>query len=153
MGILDKIKSTSAKDSVEKKEAQAVETKAVVKDAAKKAPTKKAPTKKAAKKAPTKQEGTTSKAYAILKSPLVSEKAAAAETKGQYTFVVSKDADKVAIKDAVESVYGVRPEKVSTMNFDGKTVRFGLRMGRRNAWKKAVVMLPKGKSINIHEGV
>jgi len=140
MGILDKMKKTKAEE-------KATETKAPVKVTKKAAPAK----KEAPKKTTTSES--VSKAHAVLKFPHISEKSALKETKSQYTFVVTADADKISIKDAVETIYGVRPTKVRTMNMDGKSVRFGLKMGRRADWKKAVVTLPKGKSINIHEGV
>lgn len=150
MGILDKIKKTKkTTDDPKVKDA-------VVEDVKKEAPKKatKTTVKKVEKKeVATQTSGKTSRAHAVLKFPHVSEKAALRETKHQYTFVVNVDADKTSIKDAVESIYGVRPKHVRTMNMDGKEVRFGTKFGRRAAWKKAVVILPKGKTINIHEGV
>ncbi len=92
-------------------------------------------------------------AYRVLIQAVVSEKAALAETKGMYTFVVAVKASKEEIKAAVERVYGVRPTKVKTMNVEGKEVRFGRTIGRRKDWKKAIVTLAKGKTISIHEGV
>ncbi len=94
-----------------------------------------------------------SNAHKVLIRPYVSEKAAIAETHGTYTFEVAPNTNKIEIKKAIKDVYGVMPTKVRVMNFEGKRVRFGRKMGRRKDWKKAVVILPKGKSINIHEGV
>lgn len=94
-----------------------------------------------------------SRAHVILKSSHISEKAAHGEVKGQYTFVVAKEANKESIKDAVEALFGVRPTKVRTQHVQGKDTAFGYRRGRRSDWKKATVILPKGKTINIHEGV
>lgn len=138
MGILDKIKKT--KDAEAPKEAKV--------EVAKKETKKTEPKKKAVA-----ASGNTSRANAVLKFPHISEKSAQGETKGHYTFVVTGDADKTSIKDAVESIYGVRPKHVRTMHMEGKSVRFGAKMGRRTSWKKAMVILPKDKTINIHEGV
>ncbi len=92
-------------------------------------------------------------AYRVIVRPLVSEKAAHAETKGVYTFVVTKDATKTQVIAAVEQVYGVRPTQVRTVNVEGKEVRFGRTIGRRKDWKKAIVTLPAGQTISIHTGV
>lgn len=92
------------------------------------------------------------KRHAIIR-PIVSEKSLLHEGRGQYTFQVAGNATKIEVKQAVEELYGVRPAKVRMMNMPGKEVRFGRRIGRRSEWKKAVVMLPAGKSIHIHEGV
>ena len=88
----------------------------------------------------------------VLTHPLVSEKAAHAEAQNVYTFVVARDTNKYAIKQAVKDIYGVMPMKVRIMNYEGKVAQGG-RGGRRSDWKKAVVTLAKGQSIRIHEGV
>lgn len=89
----------------------------------------------------------------ILLRPLVTEKAAIAGSHNQYGFIVAKSANKTSIKKAVEDVYGIRPIAVNTVNVSGKEVRFGRSLGRRSDYKKALVTLPQGKTINIHEGV
>lgn len=144
MGILDKIKKTKEVDEVAKVAGGSSDE------------TPKSASAKTAKKkdADTKKDGSyVSRAHAVLKKSHISEKAAHGETKSQYTFVVAKDADKESIKDAVQSLYGVRPSRVRTQHIQGKDTSFGYRKGRRSDWKKAVVILPKGKTINIHEGV
>ncbi len=156
MGLLDKLKKTKkeaekpqekvGKVDVEKKTEKS--EKAVSADKQAK-PAKKFTTPQKSKPA----KGSKSAAYKVLLQTAVSEKAANAENSGQYTFKVAVNSNKEQIKDAVETVYGVRPKKVRTMNMEGKTVRFGTRFGRRKEWKKAIVILPKGKTINIHEGV
>lgn len=107
---------------------------------------------KSTKKAPNKVVVAHGKRHVIIK-PLVSEKSLMSEGSGIYTFVVSPEATKVEIKNAVKELYGVMPATVRTMNFEGKRLRFGRYKGRRADWKKAVVSLPKGQSISIHEGV
>lgn len=92
-------------------------------------------------------------AQKVLVRPLVSEKATVAESLGQYTFVVHPDASKERIRLAVLEAYGVMPISVNIINVSGKRVRFGRTMGQRSDWKKAIVALPKGMSIRVHEGV
>lgn len=89
----------------------------------------------------------------VLVKPIVSEKSARAESRGVYSFEVAMDATKTKIMQAVEKEYGVRPVSVRTSVVEGKMARFGRTMGRRSAWKKAVVTLPEGKTISIHSGV
>lgn len=89
----------------------------------------------------------------ILVKPLVTEKSAHAQSLGKYGFMVARNATKNNVKRAVFEVYGVMPEKVNMINTDGKWVRFGSSFGRRSDYKKAIVTLPAGKSITIHEGV
>ncbi len=89
----------------------------------------------------------------VLVRPVISEKAAVAEAAGAYTFVVKNNASKVDIKNAIKEVYNVKPKKVSVMNMDGKIKRSGRSRGRRSDWKKAIITLPKGQTISIHEGV
>lgn len=146
MGILDKIKKpkkgeapVAAPVEADKKPAAKKATKAP------KAPAKSAETK------PTAAVGTD--AHRILVRPLLSEKTSAHETHGQYTFEVARNATKVDVKRAVKAVYGVTPKKVNMINLDGKQTRFGRSRGSRKNTKKAVVMLTKGESISIHEGV
>lgn len=94
-----------------------------------------------------------SNAHRVLLHPLVSEKAAHAEANNVYTFVVSRSASKDAIKQSVKDVYGIMPVKVRVINTEGKIARHGRSIGRRNDWKKAMVTLPAGKTISVHEGV
>jgi len=89
----------------------------------------------------------------ILVSPLITEKAAIAESMNKYSFVVAKWASKSQIKKAVKNIYGVRPIKVNVTNVEGKRVKFRRISGKKNDFKKAVVTLPKGKTIDIHKGV
>ncbi len=110
----------------------------------------KADTKKESKKEP---KENTKDAYKILIKPLVSEKAAEAGKLNQYIFIVNKNANKPEIKKAVEAVYGIKPIKVNIINTLGKKVRLGRVYGKRKDWKKAIITLPKGKSIQIYEGL
>jgi large subunit ribosomal protein L23 len=94
-----------------------------------------------------------SEAHRILLRPLVTEKSAIAESENKYSFVVAKWANKNQVMQAVKDVYKIEPTDVNIMNIDGRQVRFGRNMGRRSDYKKAIVTLPKGKTIDIHTGV
>ncbi len=92
--------------------------------------------------------------YSVIKRPLITEKSTTARDEGnQYLFEVDKRATKIEIRNAVEKIFKVRVLDVRTMNMTGKKKRMGKITGRRNNWKKAVVDLPPGSSIEIYEGV
>ncbi len=92
-------------------------------------------------------------AFKVLVKPLVTEKSAIAEHGNKYSFVVAKSANKNQIKTAIEEIYGVKPLQVNVANIEGRRVRFGRTIGKRNDYKKAIITLPAGKSIDIHTGV
>ena len=94
-----------------------------------------------------------SKVYGILVRPLITEKATNLSKSNQYVFEVSVKANKIQIAHAIEARYGVKPAKVNVLNNFGKVVRRGKSTGRTKDWRKAIVTLPVGKSIQIHEGV
>jgi len=94
-----------------------------------------------------------SQAHRILIKPLVTEKSAIAESINKYSFVVARWAGKNQVKKAVEDIYGVAPASVNIINADGRAMHFGRNLGRRSDYKKAIVTLPSGKSIDIHTGV
>ena len=90
----------------------------------------------------------------IIRRPLVTEKShAQLDQHGAYTFVVANDANKIEIADAIEKQFNVKVKAVRTMRYAGKQKRMGKWMGRKAAWKKAVVTLAEGDSIEIFEGV
>lgn len=85
--------------------------------------------------------------------PIVTEKTSAAyQERGEYTFQVHVDATKGQIRQAVEALFGVHVTGVWTSNQRGKTRRSGKTVGRRAHWKKAIVTLREGESIEIFEG-
>jgi large subunit ribosomal protein L23 len=92
-------------------------------------------------------------AHKVLIAPIVSEKSTHQEALHSYTFLVEKDANKIEIKKAIEEVYGVKALKVRTILVDGKTTRFGRKIGRRSTYKKAIVTTAKDQRLAIHEGV
>ena len=70
-----------------------------------------------------------------------------------YTFIVAKDANKLEVRNAVQSLFSVRVESVRTANYQGKWRRVGRSVGRKAAYKKAVVRLAEGDSIDVYEGI
>ena len=85
----------------------------------------------------------------VLVAPIVSEKAtSAAEKHNQVLFKVLRDATKPEIKAAVELMFKVEVESVSTVTQKGKVKRFGKSIGRRDHVKKAYVNLKKGQELN-----
>ena len=85
--------------------------------------------------------------------PIVTEQSSAAyQERGEYTFRVASDATKTSIRAAVEQLFGVKVTGVWTSNQRGKARRVGQQTGRRPHWKKAVVKLRDGDTINIFEG-
>jgi len=84
--------------------------------------------------------------------PLVTEKSSVAyQDKGEYHFEVHPEATKPAIRQAIETLFGVKVAGVWTSNQRGKTKRVGQTVGTRKNWKKAIVTLREGK-IDIFEG-
>ncbi len=88
--------------------------------------------------------------FQILKSPLISEKAAIlGDASNQHVFRVATDAKKAEIKAAVEKLFDVKVANVRTINVNGKSKRMGMRKGRRKDWKKAYVSLEQGHEIDL----
>jgi large subunit ribosomal protein L23 len=87
----------------------------------------------------------------IIIRPIVSEKSYAAYDANVYTFLVVPDANKVEIKQAVESIFGVRVTKVNTLNRSGKRKRNRRTgdWGQRAAQRRAIVSLAEGDTIDI----
>src|SRR5690349_15956656 len=89
----------------------------------------------------------------ILVKPLITEKAdTLSESKSQYSFIVDKGANKIEIRKAVESLYTVNVESVNTMLIPGKrktrNTKKGVLHGRKSSYKKAVVTLATGETID-----
>ncbi len=83
----------------------------------------------------------------ILIRPLVTERTTQLMADGKYVFVVAKKANKVEIAKAVTELFNVKVEKVNTVNVTGKTKRMGRTSGKRPDYKKAIVKLAAGESI------
>jgi large subunit ribosomal protein L23 len=85
--------------------------------------------------------------------PLITEKSSAAyQDRGEYTFQVHPDATKPQIRSAIEQLFGVKVTGVWTSNVRGKEKRMGKTVGHRPNWKKAIVTLRDGDTIEIFEG-
>jgi large subunit ribosomal protein L23 len=85
--------------------------------------------------------------------PLMTEKTSAGyQARGEYTFEVAPSADKAAIRQAVERLFGVKVTGVWTANMRGKVRKVGKTAGRRPNWKKAIVKLREGDTIDVFEG-
>ncbi|MDP2692532.1 MAG: 50S ribosomal protein L23 [bacterium] len=150
MGLFDKLKKKhKSEKKTESKESAGV---LVKKNEAKKEDSK-VETKVVETKAVRKYNSAHSFSNKILVKPLISEKATIGEATGTYAFVVNNKANKFQVKEAIKEVYGILPRKVRILNVEGKRTNTGRRSGKRQDWKKAFVVLPKGKTINIHEGV
>ncbi len=86
----------------------------------------------------------------VILAPVVSEKSTMlAEKSEQVVFRVSTDATKAEIKAAVELLFKVKVDAVTTINVKGKSKRFGRTAGRRKDWKKAYVSLVAGQEIDL----
>ena len=83
----------------------------------------------------------------ILIKPLITEKSTELMAEGKYVFKVAKAANKIEIARAVKEVFNVKVEKVNTVNVKGKTKRIGRTSGKRPDYKKAIVKLAPGETI------
>ena len=90
--------------------------------------------------------------YDLILAPVITEKSTRVSEHNQVVFRVPLTATKPEIKAAVEMLFNVKVEGVSTVNVKGKVKRFGRTFGRRKDWKKAYVSLKPGQEINFAEG-
>ena len=88
----------------------------------------------------------------VLLAPVVSEKSYSLITDRKYTFKVHADAHKTQIRQAVEELFDVRVENVNVTQVKAKPKRRGLFRGSRPGWKKAIIQLREGDTIEIFEG-
>lgn len=90
----------------------------------------------------------------IIVRPIITEKTSATQAnENQYTFEVTRDANKREIKKAVESLFSVQVRQVRTSQQRGKWRRRGVHVGKRPNWKKAVVTVAEGEVIDVFEGL
>jgi large subunit ribosomal protein L23 len=90
----------------------------------------------------------------IIIKPIVTENSMDLMADKKYTFVVDKRSNKTEIKNAVEQVFGVKVEKVNTMNMLGKKKRMGVHIGKKADWKKAIISLKEdSKTIEFFDGI
>lgn len=91
--------------------------------------------------------------YDIVRSPVVTEKSTALSEYNKVVFKVAQNADKIAIKKAVEALFNVKVVSVNTLNVQGKIRRFRGVTGRRSGYKKAIVSLAEGQQIDVMAGI
>ncbi len=91
--------------------------------------------------------------YDVVVAPVITEKATMGSEHNQVTFKVRMDATKPEIKAAIEGLFKVTVTAVNTSVVKGKTKRFKGTIGRRSDYKKAVVTLAEGSSIDVTTGV
>jgi len=90
----------------------------------------------------------------IIYQAIISEKGTVLrDDENRYVFKVHPSANKIEIKHAIEKAFSVKVLDVKTINVKGKTKRLGRFTGRRSDWKKALVRLKEGNSIDIFESV
>ena len=88
----------------------------------------------------------------VLLAPVVSEKSYSLIGEGKYVFRIHPDAHKTQVRQAVEELFGVHVEGVNVLKVQAKPKRRGLQKGTRPGWKKAIVQLREGETIEIFEG-
>jgi large subunit ribosomal protein L23 len=93
----------------------------------------------------------------ILRKPLITEKVSTLNEKGVYGLIVDKNANKIAIKKAVEETYNVTVNCVNTMRYAGKKkirhTKLGISRGKKPAYKKALVTLKEGEVIDFYSNI
>lgn len=90
--------------------------------------------------------------YSVIKKPHVTEKTSlGSESNNTLSIVVDREANKIEIKQAVETLFKVKVADVRTVNVAGKVKRFGKTYGKRSNWKKAYVTLQEGQSLDFFE--
>jgi large subunit ribosomal protein L23 len=88
--------------------------------------------------------------YSVLKAPLVTEKATRLNADRKYIFIVDKNANRIEIRRAVESLYNVKVLKINSQIIKGKTKRVKWNQpGKTTAWKKAIITLKEGSEIKL----
>lgn len=91
--------------------------------------------------------------YEVIRAPMITEKSTLGGEKNQVVFKVDSSATKHEIKAAVEKLFKVTVLSVNTLNMQGKEKRFRGRIGRRSSFKKAIVRLQEGHSIDVTTGL
>ncbi len=89
----------------------------------------------------------------VITRPIVTEKSTALSELGKYVFQVRSGTSKQAIRSAVEAMFHVEVLSVNVMNLRGKPRRMGRFEGHRPSWRKAIVTLREGHSIEVVPGV
>ena len=85
----------------------------------------------------------------ILKAPVITEKSQIAKSEGKYTFKVDSKANKIEIKEAIEKIFNVKVKAIRTLNVKPKKRRVGRYTGLTTRYKKAIVTLAEGQTIDL----
>jgi len=92
--------------------------------------------------------------YQVIKKPLITEKGTKQkEQVNQLTFEVDRSANKILVRNAIENIFKVKVLSVRVINIKGKKRMVGRNVGRKADWKKAIVRLAPGESIEFFEGI
>ena len=91
--------------------------------------------------------------HEIIRAPVITEKSTQGSEHDQVTFRVARDATKPEIKAAVERLFRVKVKAVNTLRQTGKVKRFRGKLGKRPDYKKAIVTLEQGQSIDVTTGI
>ncbi len=92
--------------------------------------------------------------FDLIRTPVITEKASdAKDFHNKISFSVDPRAKKLEIKKAVEDAFSVKVMKVNILNVKGKVKRLGRSVGRRSSWKKAIVTLKEGDTIEVFDQV
>ena len=91
--------------------------------------------------------------YELVRAPLITEKSTRGSEHNQVSFRVPLDATKPEIKAAIEALFKVKVKAVNTIRVAGKEKRFRGRLGRRSDFKKAIVSLGEGQTIDVTTGI
>ncbi len=91
--------------------------------------------------------------FSLISKPYITEKVLLLKEEGnKVVFQIRKDTNKIELKNAVESIFNVKVENINTLNVKGKKKRLGRHEGKRADWKKAIVTLKEGDTIEYFEG-
>ncbi len=91
--------------------------------------------------------------YNLINRPHITEKVLLLKEEGnKVVFRIRKDTNKIELKNAIESMFNVTVEAINTLNVKGKKKRLGRHEGRKSGWKKAIVTLKEGDTIEYFEG-
>ena len=88
-------------------------------------------------------------AYDIIKRPIITEQSMEQTEMKRYTFEVAKTANKIEIAKAIEEIFGVKVVRVNTLTVKPKTKRVRYVAGKTRSWKKAIVTLAEGDTIEV----
>ena len=93
------------------------------------------------------------KAFNVIQKPIVTEKSTILSENNQIVFLVNINSNKIDIKKSIELIYGVKVNSVNIIRVKGKTKVFKGKVGKRSDYKKAIISLSKGQSIDLSMGV